>query len=94
MPVYCKCVVPGCTFNGNHGFTAIVGGIAKFYHTIPGQPQREENTHCWYSAIIEPSQIERVKEGTAERFHDGNHYLDTPSLSEAFELCVVPSDHC
>jgi hypothetical protein len=93
MPVFCKCVLPGCTFNGNHGFTNIVGGIAMFYHTIPGQPERMENSHCWYSAIIDPSQIERVKVGTAERFHDGNHYLDTPSLSEAFELCVVPRDH-
>ena len=87
MPAICKCIVPGCTFEGNHGFTQGVAGT-RFYHSVPGLAHLMENTHFWFSTEIDKDQIPNVKTGTV-REYQGKHYLDTTDQMEAFELSVA-----
>lgn len=43
MPAFCKCQVPGCTFEGAHGFDSTVGNLMRFWHT---------GSHEWYKGTL------------------------------------------
>jgi hypothetical protein len=87
MPAVCKCRVPDCTFDGNHGFTSTVGGVEMFYHT-----EATKETHFWYMVGLDRhSRRDLIKVGTVEQITDGREFLYTTDKLEAFNVAVAPT---